>query len=819
MLGPMTSRPRRVAHATNPYLPLLVLLFFASGCAALIYQVVWLQILQLVVGSSAISLGVLLAAFMGGMCLGSFLLPRVLAARHHPLKVYAALELGIGAAGLVLLYGVPLIAALYTALGGSVAVRALVASVCLLPPTVMMGATLPAIARWVEATPSGVSWLGFFYGGNIGGAVVGTLLAGFYLLRVFDVAVATFVAVGLNIAVGLAAWSLAKRHAYEDAASPATANASAGDATRSRVVLVAITLSGFTALVSEVIWTRLLSLAVGATVYAFSLILAAFLLGLGIGSSVGAALARHSRRPRALFGWCQMLLGGAIAWGAYMLTESIPYAPLTPATSEWSSFQIEIWRCLSVVLPGAILWGASFPLALAASAAQGRDPGRLVGGVYAANTAGAIAGSIGGVLMAAQIGSQHAQQTAILVSAFSAAILLAPDVIANGARGRLARGVGLAGALAAAVLLAWRVESVPGVLIAYGRNSASWADVTNIIYAGEGLNAFVAVSRTASGAPVYHAAGKVQASGEGEDLRLQRMLAHLSHLVPNDPKDVLVIGLGSGATAGALAIAPGVERMTVVEIERLVPPLSRYFANYNYNVAENPKVTVQIDDGRHFLTTSRQRFDVITSDLVDPWVKGTAALFTREFFESMKAHLKPGGVVTMFVQLYLSNTETVKSEIATFMEVFPHAIVWGNTIEGRGYDLVLTGQVEPSAIDIDGLQARLDRPDHAQVAQSLRDIGFGSAVELLSSYAGSRQDLAAWLNGAVINRDRNLRLQYLAGSSADEQQSGPIYAEMVRHARFPGHLFRGSPASLHAVMQGIERSLERAASGLQGARP
>jgi spermidine synthase len=217
--------------------------------------------------------------------------------------------------------------------------------------------------------------------------------------------------------------------------------------------------------------------------------------------------------------------------------------------------------------------------------------------------------------------------------------------------------------------------------------------------------------------------------------------------------------------------------------------------------------------------TTRETFDVITSDLVDPGVKGTAALFTREFFESMKQHLNPGGVVTMFVQLYMSNRETVKSEIGTFMDVFPHTIVWGNTMEGQGYDLVLTGQVEPFSIDIDEMQARLDRPDYAEVARSLGEIGFSSAVALLSSYAGSLEQLAPWLSDAVVNRDRNLRLQYFAGMGATLQQSGPIYAEMVRQVKFPPGLFRGSSEAMQALRDGIERALARAAARGGRGRP
>src|SRR5580765_8329156 len=205
------------------YLPALLLLFVGSGCAALIYEIVWFQLLQLVIGSSAISLGVLLGTFMGGMCLGSFALSSVVPARHHPLRIYAFLELGIAIIGLLVLVGMPLVSSVYTSWAGSgiagFAFRGVIASICLLPPTLLMGATLPAISRWVETTPEGVSWLGFFYGGNIAGAVAGSMLAGFYLLRVHDSAIATFVAVGLNLLVAALAMTLARATPYREESS------------------------------------------------------------------------------------------------------------------------------------------------------------------------------------------------------------------------------------------------------------------------------------------------------------------------------------------------------------------------------------------------------------------------------------------------------------------------------------------------------------------------------------------------------------------------------------------------------------------------
>ena len=201
----MTSRRLR---------PALLLLFVGSGCAALIYEVVWFQLLELVIGSSAVSMGVLLGTFMGGMCLGSLLLPRYMAPGTHPLRMYAWLELGIGAMGLILLFGMPLVGGAYTAWAGAgvagMLMRGVAAAVCLLPPTLLMGATLPAVARWVETSKQGVAWLGYFYGGNTVGAVAGSLLAGFYLMSAFDISTTTYVAVALNATVAVLAMAIAR---------------------------------------------------------------------------------------------------------------------------------------------------------------------------------------------------------------------------------------------------------------------------------------------------------------------------------------------------------------------------------------------------------------------------------------------------------------------------------------------------------------------------------------------------------------------------------------------------------------------------------
>ena len=792
------------------FLPLLLLLFVGSGCAALIYEIVWFQLLELVIGSSAISLAVLLGTFMGGMCLGSLVLPRMISPRQHPLRVYACLELGIGAIGVLVLFGMPLIGGLYTAWSGSgiagIVFRGVIAGVCLLPPTLLMGATLPAISRWVETTPKGVAWLGLFYGGNLGGAVVGSLLAGFYLLRVYDIATATFVAVGLNVTVAALGLLLANATPHEQKTAAHQVVDRASDAWS---VYLVIAMSGMTALAAEVIWTRLLSLLFGATTYTFSLILAVFLIGLGIGSTAGSALSRGLARPRLALGACQLLLCAAIAWTAYMLTESLPYWPINPQISSdvWFNFQLDFARCLWAVLPAAILWGASFPLALASVASPGQDPARLVGGVYAANTVGAIIGALGASVLVAWRGSQFADQSLIVVSAMAALLTLEPVYAGADRRKTRFQFALLVVAAGGAAMLARSVHQVPGLLVGYGRYAATRVGQADFIYVGEGWNASVAVSRLSDGTLNYHNAGKVQASSEPQDMRLQRMLGHLTTLIPDHPRSVLVIGCGAGVTAGAVSIDPNVESETIAEIEPLVPSVvSTYFGQHNFNVVRNPKVHVRIDDARHFILTSREKFDAVTSDPLDPWVKGAAMLYTREFFELVKQHLNPGGAVTLFVQLYESNPAAVKSEIGTFFEAFPHGIVWGNTNNGVGYDLVLLGQVEPTRIDIDKIQAHLMSPEMAPVADSLREIGFNSAVDLFSTYAGQAPDLKGWLQDANINRDRNLRLQYLAGLGLNLYESGSIYADMLAYSRFPEQLFVGSDAQMQLLRESIRRA-------------
>ncbi|MBZ5633168.1 MAG: SAM-dependent methyltransferase [Acidobacteriia bacterium] len=818
----------------TPYLVPCLLLFAGSGCAALIYEIVWFQLLELVIGSSGISLGLLLAAYMGGLCLGSALLARLVSRLYHPLRVYALLELGIAIFGIAALFLTPLVGRAYIAgpVSGTagLVVRGVVAAVCLLPPTFLMGASLPAMSRWVETTPKGISWLGHLYSANVAGAVTGCLLAGFYLLRFYDLGVATYVAAGINVAVAGLALVLAARAPRQSASAPEVPSGvfnRVEHAPGASLVFVAIALSGLAALGAEVVWTRLLSLLLGGTVYTFSIILAVFLLGLWAGSAAGASLARRVSQPRWALAACQILLAAAIAWTAFTLASVLPYWPVDPllSVSPWFNFDLDLTRCLRAIFPATLLWGASFPLALASAAAGGEDPARLSGSVYAVNTAGSIVGALMfSLVLIPGIGTRASQEVLIWVAAVGALMALAGASL--GVRNRTPMWMA-GGAAVATLLLAWglttTVADMPWQAIAYGRRvapilrglSVASDKLAGPLFVGEGIDSSVVITQRGD-QRFFYVSGKSEASSAPVDMRLQRMMAHVPALLhtplPAGPRSVLVVGFGAGVTAGSFVPYPEVETIVICELESLIPPASdEFFGKENNNVLRDHRTRMVYDDARHYIATTHQKFDIITTDPIHPWVKGTSTLYSKEYYELAKSHLNPGGIAAQWLPIYESDQETVKTELATFFSVFPDATVWSNYLqdanpEDNGYDLVLVGRQDSSLVNIDALQQRLDQPAHRGVAASLAEVGFHSAVELLASYTGRGSDLAPMLVGTPVTNDLNLRLQYLAGLGLNSVTAPRIYSDILAYRKFPDGLLAGSDAQMNALRAVLGRS-------------
>jgi spermidine synthase len=805
-----TTAPAIESHPASPsvarYLPVLLILFAGSGCSALIYEVAWYQVLQLALGSTAVSLGILLATFMGGLCIGSLWLPRLKLGDRHPLNVYAALEFGIAIFGIVVTILMPFISHIYV-IGAEhgmpgMLLRGLVAAVCMLPSTILMGASLPAIVRGIEATPRGVSWWALLYGGNTAGAVLGCLLAGFYLLRVYNMATAAFVAAAINIGVAAISYFLARGIRPVQATGPAPVAASSISGRWS--IYIAIALSGASALGAEVVWTRLLGMLLLATVYVFSIILAVFLIGLAVGGATASWLIRRTRADISL-GICQLVLVLGIAWTGMVITGILPYwsdAILT-TTNPWEMFLLDFKRCAFAILPPALLWGASFPLACAAAIkSPDDDASRVAGGVYAANTLGGIAGAlIVSLVLIPSIGTQQSQRIILLLAALSGAIVLLPIL-----RKRPVAALGVLASLAVGGLLAWGLPPVPGDLIAYGRRMGMYKDQSQILYVAEGRNSSVAISRWNNGTTYVNVNGHVEATTEPFDMKLQRMVGHLPGIIHPNPKSVLGIGFGAGVSAGTFTRYPGIQKITVCEIEPVIPPAStRYFAQQDYDVFHNPRTHIVYDDARHYLLTTTEKFDIIASDPLDVFVKGTAALYSKEYFEVVKQHLNPGGMFSLYVPLYETDEPTIKSELETFFQAFPHATVWSNTRDGLGYDMVFMGQLEPLKVNIDEVQQRLDRPNYAPVRESLRGIGVGSAQDLFATYAGQRSDIGLWTRGAQINRDSDLRLSYLAGWGINSALEDVLYRQMLRYRREPEGMFIGTPEHVQSLYMAMLR--------------
>jgi spermidine synthase len=795
----------------------LLLMFLASGSAALIYEIVWLHLLRLVIGASSLSVGIVLASFMGGMFVGSFGFAKWVPRTHSPLRVYAALELGIGLCGLLMPLVLPIVRGVYADAAGhgplGIALRAVIAALSLLPPTAMMGATLPAVARRYSNTVAGRASLANLYAANTLGAVAGCVLCGFVLLALFDVWIATLTAVAINLAIAFAAYRVSARDgapgpasAVEIPAAGATLESPSSAVTSSTVrqpraatlVYLAAALSGLTALGAQVLWTRLLTLLFGATVYAFSIILGVFLGGLGIGAVIAARVIARGTDPRRGLAMTQLALAPALLWSTGLLADVLPYSSPTTATPIGALHVLHVLRAIEVMLPAAVLWGMSFPFALAA--VEHEDPSHATGRVYAANTIGSIIGSLAiSFWTIPRLGTYGSGQLLILVAAISGAALV-PVLLRNRSSG-LAPQLGAAlivlGAGAACAALA---PGVSGVFLAHGRAIWSVDPRDRYPYISEGASSTVAVHIAPDGSQHFHVAGRVEASTNQADMRLQRLLGHLSALAHPHPKRVLVVGLGAGVTAGALKLHPEVERLVICEIEPRVAGAARLFSRENYAVLDDPRVQVVFDDARHYLATTDERFDVITSDPIHPWVRGNSVLFSREYYEIVKARLTPDGIATQWVPLYDTSEQAIRIQLRTFLGAFPNGSVWNSSAAGRGYDIVLLGRTGSKPLDVAAVERRMAAPS---IGASLREVGVQNVFDLFATYGAAAADMQSWAAGAPENRDFSLKLEYISGLSLNEQNADTIYAHMVSKRTVPHDLFSAPAATLAKLRERI----------------
>ncbi|HYN09542.1 MAG TPA: fused MFS/spermidine synthase [Vicinamibacterales bacterium] len=715
----------------------LAALFFFSGISGLIYQSLWLRLLSLVFGVTIYAASTVLASFMGGLALGTMLAGRLTRRVRNPLAWFGAVEITIGIAALSTPWALGAIGhvwpLVYDRLGDHAwaitVARVLCAAAVLIVPTSLMGATLPLVVRSSLTEGALVARaVGVLYATNTAGAITGALLAGYVLVGDFGIATSFRIAAALNGIVGLSALALSRRAeaSRRPAAEPA---AIAGRDSRRQLVPIVFAVSGFAALALEVVWFRVLVLVVNATTYAFTTMLATVLLGIALGSALaGPLLARRWHYVRA-FGMAQ------IATGLLTLASLAFYLHGYHAGRLRSSDHV---ASLFVILPPALAMGLAFPLGVRAWTGEhherSNDSAARVATLYALNVGGAIAGSLAaGFGLLPAFGSRIS--VIILAAAFASAGLALLWSAASGLRQRL---VAVATVL---VLFVAAVRVLPNPLSAVQGQRVPPGE--RPLFLEEGRQTTVGVYRRPGGTVLY-LDGLHQANDSYAMVTLHRQIGLLPVAIHRAPGRALVIGLGGGVTAGAVSLTDGLT-MDIVELSDSVVRGAALFRHVNEDVVNRPNVRLRIDDGRNYLTTTHERYDIITADIIQPIHAGAGNLYSVEYFRLARRALAPHGVMMQWVGIRPASE--YKLIVRTFLTAFPHATAWAN-------GALLVGTTEPLQLDARAFEEKLSRPA-TRSALSLIDIT--SFESLLGQYTAGPEQLRAFLGpGLILTDDRPL---------------------------------------------------------------
>jgi spermidine synthase len=739
----------------------LFLLFALSGASALMYEVLWTRRLTRVFGSTTFAVSTVLAAFMLGLAGGALLLGRW-ADRHRgrALAAYGVLELAIGVLGLVvplLLRAVesayvPLAPLLEAAPTLYFVAQFALSGIVLVLPCALMGGTLPLLARWLVGREDEVGpRVGALYAANTFGACLGTASVNYALLPAAGVRASEVVAVSLNVVAGLGALALARRatsERRESASSPEPEAALSSspetpepppDAGR---LLLTIALSGFAAMVTEVTWTRIVGLIFGSSVYAFGLMLLLFLAGIGTGGAVFSSL--RGRDPARVLGVA--LLGAAFAGAAAVGgVPLLPFAYMRGFPAVRGVFLLEqvlqLAATAPLLFPAAVGFGIAFPAAVAATS-ELRTTGRGVGRITAWNTAGTVGGAfIGGFLLVPRLGLRASLTVAAAASA--AAGVLA---FTRATPRKLPRSAAIAAAVAVVVVVA--LPSWPLALLTQGtgfyaavygsvEGLRAAAKASELLFYRDGVGTSLSVDRQGP-YRFYRSNGKTDASTEPGDMANQVLLGHLPMLLHPAPRDVFVVGLGTGVSAAAVARHP-VLSIDIADIEGASRDATTLFRQENRDVLSDPRVRLLVADGRNALLVRDKTYDVIISDPSDVWVAGVGNLFTREFYELARTRLKPGGVMVQWFHTHTLPPDQMKLIGATFRAVFPRASLWR---PNRG-DAILIGTVEPLPWDLARLRERFESVPG--VADDLRSIDVWDPLAVFAAFVLEGDDLDRYL--------------------------------------------------------------------------
>jgi predicted membrane-bound spermidine synthase len=782
--------------------PLVFSLLFLSGFTGLVYELAWSKRLSNLLGNSGQAHAIVLATFMGGLAAGAWLFGRAADRSKRPLQVYGLLELGVGLSALLFPSVLDVLGRAWLSVAPGLdgvprtASRLVLAALALVVPTLLMGGTLPAVTRYLtERLETARRDLSLLYAVNSLGAATGCFIAGMVLVPSQGLWATERFAATLNLLLGCAALVAGRK-----ALPPSATVAASGDEPKAlvwdqaavRAALLGTAVAGFTSMLYEITWIRVLAVVLGGTSYAFTIILTTFILGISLGSFW------LSRRPDVdalrTFSRLQLSLVGAVCL-ALPFYERLPYAfiqlnaLLQHGEQTWLLYQfITFLFCGVVLLAPTFLLGASFPAAARVAMRAVESVGSQLGTTYLANTAGTVSGSLlGGLWLLPTIGLEG-----------NFAMGLGFNLVAAGVAGWVAkRGQSFARRLGpvlvgAVVVLGWvagthgwaLTVASSGRFREWHRTFSSFAefreevrDRSDVRFYRDDVFASVLVGEQSGDRRYLRINGKVDGSN-GSDIDTQVLAAHLGVLThPREVKKVLLIGVGAGITAGSL-LTHDLEQLDVVEISPAVIEAVKLFAPDTHDAFNDPRCHVYVEDARTFLTLTPERYDLIVSVPSNPWVSGVSGLFSQDFFRVARERLAPGGRVVQWIHTYESSVEMVKLVVRTLRDSFEHGTTWVGPD-----DLVMIASREPLALDVPTMQRRMAAP---AVAADLARIRTHEVTTLLSRQLHSDADQLAFSGPGLVNTDDFNRLEY--GSPIAYFVAGDVE---VPDARRPPNLGRG----------------------------
>jgi spermidine synthase len=767
-----------------------VICFFLSGASGLVFEVIWTRMFSLVFGATTLAISAVLTAFMGGLALGSYLSGRYADRIADPLRAYAFCEAGVGVAALL----VPLVVGLFDGLNGFLyryfqdhyliltAGRFLASAGVMLVPTTLMGATLPLLSRLFVQTQTehrrmGVR-VGSLYAINTFGALCGTFAGGFLLLPSVGLAATNRLAAATNIVLALvvgAAYLIRRRLPAPAPVDPEVEalleSIGAKDAPppevtplARRVVLLCFALSGAVAMVYQVIWSRVLSMNIGSSVYSFTLVLMAFLVGLATGAAIVGRLSARSGNPIAWLALTHLVIV-LLVGVSYVSIDKIPFIFLSLIRNESlgasSVLSSQFLLALLVMLPATIAMGGVLPLTIRIYASGLDRVGKDVGSAYSVNTVGAIIGSfLAGFVVIPVLQLQPGHFAAICVNLAIAATLfwLAPLRFSTRVLGT-AVAVGL---VASALFLPrWNLNHVSAGLfrLSIARDvikTGRWQDPKLVFYR-DGISTTVSVEQWSKDHYSLKNNGKVDAS-TGDDMPTQITVGLLPVLLhpraPTIPAKVALIGLASGVTAGSILQYP-VSRLDVVELEPAITYASVYFEHVNNRPLDDRRLRLVSDDGRNFLQAGTEKYDVIVNEPSNPWITGVSNLFTREYFETGRRRLAEDGIFCTWAQMYEISPRHIKTIYRTFAEVFPY--VYAFSAEALSSDTFLIGANRPVKLDLDRLRQAFAIPKLRRELARAKVRGPDDLVALTLLGPG---EVHAYAMGAPVNTDDNALIEF-----------------------------------------------------------